>query len=463
MSKKTPILILFVTILLVVVFFLMGANGKKYNWNEHYRPGSKDPYGTWLVQNLLNDYFPGHSFSTINGDLSAPLPTGEAGSNYFFLGAWMPLDSARTDQLLRFVEAGNTAFIASQTIPFHLLDSISRGECFTFTNWEEREYTEAELDSLIEAGDAEDYGEESLKDTVREDEYHDPALDEVPYYEEGYAVYDPAASLNFNHPSLRKKDGYPFTFLYKNQPAEYNWEYLPPQLFCTGQTVFATLGTLNDSLPVFAKAAYGKGTFFLHTTPVAFANINLVDSAGLEYAEKALSHIPAGDIYWDDTRLQFPDYSPTRSLWREGPLKYVLSQPALAWAWYLLLGMAVLFLIFRAKRRQRIIPVLEQNTNTSLEFIGTIGRLTFLQSNHKQLSLQKMRLFLGFVRERYSLPTKDLNEQFVALLATKSEVPEPVINKILTLDRNIKGSGFVSENTLVNFHRAMETFYQRCK
>lgn len=463
MSKKTPILILLAALLLVGVFFLVWANGKKYNWHEHYRPESKDPYGTWLLQNLLKDYFPGHSLTTISGGLPSQLPDGEAGNNYFFLGAWMPLDSARTNELLRFVHAGNTAFIASQTIPFHLLDSISQGECFTFTDWEKQKYTEAELDSLVEAGTAEDDSNEYPNDSIYEDETYAPAAGEDAYFEEGYAVYDSVARLNFTHTSLHINGGYPYAFLYKNQPAEYNWEYLPPELFCKNQTVFATLGTLNDTLPVFVKAAYGKGTFYLHTTPLAFTNINLAGTAGLEYAGKALSHLPPGDIYWDITRSQYPDYSSTRSMWREGPLKYILSQPALAWAWYMLLGMAVLFLIFRAKRRQRIIPVLEQNTNTSLEFIGTIGRLMFLQNNHKQLSLQKMQLFLGFVRERYNLPTKDMDEQFVALLSTKSEVPGEAINKILMLNRNINSSGFVSENTLVNFHRAMETFYQRCK
>ncbi|MFQ5445874.1 MAG: hypothetical protein ACE5FF_02975 [Saprospiraceae bacterium] len=463
MSKKTPLLILLVAVLLVAVFLMLGAKGKKYNWNEHYRVESKDPYGTFLAQNLLKSYFPDHNFSTISGDLAGQLPSGETGSNYFFLGAWMPLDSARTDELLRFVEAGNTAFIASQTIPFHLLDSISRGECVIFTDWEGQDYTEAELDSLVESGTTQDYSDEYPDDSIYEDESYYPADAGDAYFEEGYAVYDSVARFNFSHPSLRVKDGYCYRFLVKNQPVEYNWEYLPPDLFCEGQTVFAILGTLNDSLPTFVKADFGRGAFYLNTTPVAFTNINLLDTAGLEYAEKALSHLPAGDIYWDETRLQFPDYSPNRSMWHEGPLKYILSQPALAWAWYLLLGMAVLFLIFRAKRRQRVIPVLEQNVNTSIEFIGTIGRLTFLQSNHKQLSLQKMRLFLGFVRERYSLPTRDLNEQFVKLLAGRSEVPEEVLNKILTLHRNIENSSYVSETTLVNLHQTMEKFYRQCK
>jgi hypothetical protein len=125
--------------------------------------------------------------------------------------------------------------------------------------------------------------------------------------------------------------------------------------------------------------------------------------------------------------------------------------------------MALLYLIFRAKRRQRVIPVLEKNANTSLEFIGTIGRLFFINNNHRQLAAQKMRLFLIFVRERYHLPTKELNEQFTKGLAVRSNVPEEHILKILNLNRNIDNSGFLSEDTLVDFHRLMERFYRQCK
>ncbi|MEK7253809.1 MAG: hypothetical protein AAB316_03635, partial [Bacteroidota bacterium] len=147
------------------------------------------------------------------------------------------------------------------------------------------------------------------------------------------------------------------------------------------------------------------------------------------------------------------------------PFQYILNQPPLAWAWYILLGLAVFYLAFRAKRRQRIIPVLEYNTNTSLEFIGAVGRLSFLQNNPRALVMQKMKLFLGFVRERYRLPTKELNEAFQKQLAAKSEIPEDHLQKILTLHRNITSvaSGYVSENTMIDFHRLLEHFYRHCK
>jgi len=419
MSKKQITIAVLVTVLLIGGMYLLFGGGAKYNWWEHYRSDSKDPYGTYLLENLLKDYFPGEKFEAVEDSLNGVLKEG----NYVFVGSFLWLDSVQMDALLRFVEAGNQAFIASNTLPVALLDSIAGAECLDFSDFE---------DSLYFA-----QAEFFFEDTM--------------------------VTLNFEHPDLAMDSGFTCKFVYRHEASPYGWEYLPDDFFCEDQTTFAYLGFLDSNYVNFARASYGKGAFYLHTTPLVFTNFNLVSEQGLDYADRALSHLRPGTIYWDDRQGRMPSFSRNRRLSTDGPLKYILTQPPLAWAWYILLGMAVLYLVFRAKRRQRMIPVLEQNTNTSLEFIGTIGRLFFLQNNHKQLALQKMKLFLGFVRERYHLPTKELNPQFAKTLAARSEIPEEVIGKILTLHRNISSSGYVSENVLVDFHRLVEGFYGKCK
>jgi len=225
---------------------------------------------------------------------------------------------------------------------------------------------------------------------------------------------------------------------------------------------------MNDTLINFMRAPYGEGTFYLHTTPIVFSNYHLLDSTNLAYANGAFSYLPPGKIYWDE-------YSKTleavgrqrnnsqRQLSAESPLQYILSQPALTWAWYLLLAMGLLFLLFRTKRRQRVIPVLQPNTNTSLEFVSTIGRLYFLQNSHRKLALQKMKLFQNFVRERYQIRGHELDAEFIEKLIAKSEVSPKLIDKILLIHRNITNSKLVTENTLIDFHNLMDEFYRTCK
>ena len=147
------------------------------------------------------------------------------------------------------------------------------------------------------------------------------------------------------------------------------------------------MGYFNDEFSNFARIKYGKGQLLLHTTPIAFSNFHLLREQNVEYAGRVFSHLVEGPIYWDNysnvslalaRRMNdLAYYNPYKTFNDEGPLQYILSQPALAWTWYLGLTLALLYLLFRAKRKQRVIPVLEPNHNTSLEFISTIGRLVF--------------------------------------------------------------------------------------
>lgn len=297
MSKKQIPVAVIVTVLILVGMYLLFGGGKRYTWWEHYRPDSKDPYGTYLLENLLEDYFPGEKFEAIGDTLNGVLKEG----NYVFVGSFFWLDSTQMDVVLRFVEAGNRAFIASSIMPVALLDSIGGAECLDFSYYE---------DSLY-------------------------------FAEQDFFLEDSVVSLNFVHPELAMAPDFACKFVYRHEPAPYEWEYLPDDFFCEGQTTFAHLGSLNGTYVNFAKASYGKGAFYLHTTPLAFTNFNLINDRGLDYAERALSHLRPGTIYWDQRQGRMPSMSRNRRLATDGPLKYILSQPPLAWAWYILLGMAV--------------------------------------------------------------------------------------------------------------------------
>jgi hypothetical protein len=123
--------------------------------------------------------------------------------------------------------------------------------------------------------------------------------------------------------------------------------------------------------------------------------------------------------------------------------------------------MGLLYLVFRAKRQQRVIPVLEPNRNTSLEFLNMIGRLYFLQNNHRQLALQQISMLKQHIRRRYDI--KELSEETAPTLAQRSGVEEAHLKRLMTFDRNIQTSTFMSGKTLSDFHQLIEYFYQNSK
>ena len=422
MSNKRPyIILIIVAILVYLILNRWNKSGQNVSWAETYTETSKAPYGSFALFELLKTYFPNQKFVEIKKGIEEELIVDESTkANYFFIGEAQYLDTSDVYKLLSFAEKGNNVMVISKTIPFDLMDKIYFKEC-----------------------------NEHLWDELK-------------------VVFDTTADVALLHPNL-KKESYHYTFYRNNKEQGYFWHYVDSVYICDKPFSFVPLGTLNDTLTNFARVAFGDGYFYFHTNPLLFTNIHLVEDYGKDYASAVLSHLQEGTIYWD-SYSRVPEFvgknqnTPgTVAAPSSTPLKYILSQASLAWAWYLSLALAMLYLIFGAKRKQRRIPVLEENKNTSLEFISTIGSLYFIQNDHRKLSLQKLKLFHAFVRNRYHIPAKEMDDIFVERLATKSEVDKAIINRIALFQKNIYSSNFVSEKTLIDLHQIMDQFYKTCK
>ena len=74
---------------------------------------------------------------------------------------------------------------------------------------------------------------------------------------------------------------------------------------------------------------YGKGKIFLHSLPEAFSNYYMLKNNG-QYAADVLSYIDADKIYWDE-------YLKTGRKVVTSPMRFVLNQKPLTWAYYVLM------------------------------------------------------------------------------------------------------------------------------
>lgn len=428
---------IFAVLLLAGLFYYFYRDDKaKFDWSEGswqkkdgYSEKNVQPYGANIAFNLLKNYVPGKRLIELNKNISEELPkdTFGAGDNYVFIGEALYMDSLGTDRLLKFVEAGNTAFISSKTIPFDLMNYVYFREC--------------------EDAPWGDYG--SMEDSIGRLSLRTPALAD--------------SSIDFY-------------FAIQNIPRIYNWHFIENYAFCDSLPQFP-LGYVNGDRINFASFPYGKGRFLLHTTPLAFSNFSLLRPETRPYAEGVWSHLSEGNIYWDAVsripesvgRRRNGSWA-NRGLEEDHPLTYILKQPALAWAWYLLAGMAGLWILFRAKRRQAIIPVLRKNENSSYEFIGTIAHLHFRERNYRSLTEQSMKLFLAQIRERYGLvapidpqtqhPRTD--DDFFRKLSAVSEIPETAARQIFN-QYAATVQYQPTEQMMVDLHLAMEGFLKKAK
>ncbi|WP_149208108.1 DUF4350 domain-containing protein [Flavobacterium johnsoniae] len=200
----------------------------------------------------------------------------------------------------------------------------------------------------------------------------------------------------------------------------------------------------------FIKVPYKNGYFFLHTNPVAFTNYNLLKKDRYQYTEKVLSYIPKGDVFWYTK-------SPNDENISASPLRYIFSQPALKWAWYLfLIGMFV-FILFNAKRKQRIVPILQPLSNLTIDFTKTIGNLYYQEGDHKNIIDKKIIYFLERIRTEYLIDTTKLDDEFVKKLHHKTGKDEKDIQELVLLINEYRNSYHGNiEADLIRINNAIE-------
>ena len=444
--KNNSLLIIVIVVVMALIALLVifiPSGNKHYSWRENYLQSSSQPFGTMVVSELLKDYFPDENFTLVRNDLAATLNHLPAGhKNYVFIGQKPYLTDSTYGLIRDFVYEGNDAFFAVNEIPEKLSNGIFKNTL-----------TEQLSDSTFYLTD--------FGDTI--------------WYQKPEVYFDKSAlsfftmenmSMNFNSDAFKRDSSFSFEFKVQDESTIYKWKYIFPQ-YAESLIHYDSLGTVrSQNFLNYIRIPYGQGNFYIHTNPIVFTNFFQIKENNIEYTSKVFSYLMAGDIIWDESSKTMSDSSGEGMDFnseREGPLKYILSQPALRWAWYTLIAGVVLFLIFRSKRMQQPIPVMEPNENKSLEFIQTIGRMYFISRNHKLIAQQKMKLFLHFINDRYRLPTNELNDKFFATLNLKSEISPSEIKSIFTHYRFMENTLDVTPDDLIYFHQLLDSFYKNCK
>ena len=115
----------------------------------------------------------------------------------------------------------------------------------------------------------------------------------------------------------------------------------------------------------------------------------------------------------------------------------------------------------KVKRRQRIIPPYEKPVNDSLEFVTTIGKLYYEKGDHKNLAEKLTQYFLDYVRNRFKIPTVDINPSFVEQLSAKSNRDVAEINAITETIHSINLSETITQKQLMDYYELLENFYKK--
>lgn len=208
----------------------------------------------------------------------------------------------------------------------------------------------------------------------------------------------------------------------------------------------------DREVPNFVEVQRKKGRFLLHLEPLMFTNYYMLKRANYNYAATALKLLKRRDVFWYDARAKSNDAVQT-------PLRVLLQNEGLKQAWYILLFGLIMFLLFRSKREQMAIPVIEPEKNLSKEFAKTIANLYYESDNPGNLVQKKIEYFLYDLRTNFLLDTLTLDEpRFAAQLSAKTGVPLADCEYIIALVLRYRKGTATTDRELIEVNKQIEEF-----
>lgn len=203
-------------------------------------------------------------------------------------------------------------------------------------------------------------------------------------------------------------------------PSGRGFSYIKPKVEVLGKTVEKN----NSDQANFIKIKFGKGNIYVHCEPLFLTNYYLLKLGNIKYAQDVFSYLDDKETLW------FVESNAKVSRFF---MRFVLSNPALKYAWWVLLGGLVLFVFFNAKRKQRIVPVIEPLKNTSVDFVKSIGNLYLQEGDFHDMMAKKAQYFLNKVRLDFLIDTQNLDEEFAKKLQLKTGKTIEMINEAINL------------------------------
>lgn len=213
---------------------------------------------------------------------------------------------------------------------------------------------------------------------------------------------------------------------YGHRPKTY---WLPGQL---NNQYFVQIDSLTTEImarnhtdqPVLLKMPYHAGKLVLCSVPMVFSNFSMLTKDNNEFTAGILSLVQEGNLHWTS-------YYQMGRMEAKTPLRYILTEPALTWAFYIAMGSMLLFMAFESKRRQRIIPVIQAPKNETLLFVKTIARLYYQKKDHKQVAGRKILYFMDYLKQKLLIDINENIDEVIRKLAAKTGSSEEEVRQLL--------------------------------
>lgn len=390
----------FVILLLGVLF-----QKKQILWNDFFLTESKQPYGLYVLFEQLNQKLTKNV--EINKTNISEWKKNDTiiKKNFVFIESDLNIDTISIKKLKILVQKGNNVFLASETFDIKWLEMIGAKCTYFYSDWNST-MDKNKIKAWING---------------KENNLYD---------------FDKGTIRNVFH----KSDD---TLILQNIEKQKTNQYID------------TLGYVATGKVNFLRLKYGNGYFYFHSNPHCFTNYFLTDTASYKYAFEALALMPKNENW------VFDEYYKKHRAIYTSPLRYVLQQTALKWAYYLTLIFLFLYAFISAKRLQREIPVIELPKNASMQFVKTIGDVYYEKGNNKDIVEKRIRYFQEFIRQNLQIHETDFEKQ-KSILLKKTIHEKSFLDDLFYNIHQAKTNNF-SNTEMINFFKNLDEFYKKLK
>ncbi|MFD2099239.1 DUF4350 domain-containing protein [Flagellimonas iocasae] len=403
MDRKSKIVIALFAMVVIIIIITEVVRPKPINWSPSYTSTDKIPFGCYVLYSELPSLFPNDTIETVDKSVYDLMVDRDSSlnSNYMFINEYVDLDEQETNQLLTYVNQGNTVFISATGFGWPLLDTLNIA-----------------IDS-------------------------------------DYNLKEGTAFLNLTHNNFNGKK-------FELSRGVFNSHFT--SVDSTNTTILGHITYTKENFlenepevtvtkPNFIKTKFGKGHFILSSTPQAYSNYYML-KGNQDYVAHTFSYLEnKGLLYWDN-------YKKSGRIIINSPMRFVLTQEALKWAYYLTILGILLFVLFRGKREQRIIPVIEPLKNSSVEFAQAVGSLYHQNKDYTDLIHKKLNYFLAYLRNRYQIDTSQLDEKTIQILASRAGKEVGETKKLIEYIVGLKLKTTHTEQDSVELNKRITAFKQ---
>lgn len=453
-DKKLIILIGVIILLLVGLSYLKTQAPKPVDWSHNFYNTKTSPYGTYITYQLLEDIFDKKNIRSTRRPIYNNLKKGLEDYFYYEDESFGTTESDYYDDYdysdeLEIAELDNleeeiTIPILPDTVSsdpsawYHDVEMIPDTTSYIFIN-STFQLDKTDLEYLL------DFVGLGNNVFISAEDYPKVFMDTLGLKVKKEYGFNHTDSLYYLVDSPDKKYAYRSIYgqtrIYSN-----NSKYTIRPL---------AMNAKNDT--VFLKLNYGRGHFYLHTVPSAFANVNVLQTGKYDFPFKCLSYLPANSkVIWDEYQKQGP-------VGEDSMFRVMFTSEPLTIAFYIIIFGLLLFMIFRAKRTQRIIPIIQPPVNSSVEFLNTISNLYYRKKDFKTIAEKRHAYLLDFIRKNYYMSTENIDNDFISILSGKSGVDKGKLNELFILYKDIVILPYISNEMFLKYNSLLEEFYKKTK